>query len=42
MALEFEIRSLLAVPLMMFDDAIGATVFVHTSDPDFFNQDHLN
>ena len=26
----------------MFDGAIGATVFVHTSDPEFFNQDHLN
>jgi len=42
MARQFEIRSLLAVPLLMFDGAIGATVFVHTSDPEFFNQDHLN
>ena len=42
MAREFQVRSLLAVPLLVFDDAIGATVFVHTSDAEFFNQDHLN
>jgi GAF domain-containing protein len=42
MAREFQIRSLLAVPLLMFDGAIGATVFVHTTDAEFFNQDHLN
>jgi two-component system NtrC family sensor kinase len=41
MALEFQVSSLIAVPLVMFDDVIGATVFVHTSDADFFNQDHL-
>jgi len=42
MAREFQVRSLLAVPLLMFDDPVGATVFVHTSDPEFFNSDHLN
>jgi PAS domain S-box-containing protein len=42
MARQFEICSLLAVPLLMFDGAIGATVFVHTSDPEFFNTDHLD
>jgi len=42
MAREFQIRSILAVPLLMFDGAIGATVFVHATDPEFFNQDHLN
>ena len=42
MARQFQVRSILAVPLLMFDGAIGATVFVHTTDPEFFNQDHLN
>jgi PAS domain S-box-containing protein len=41
MAQEFHVPSLLAVPLLVFGDTIGATVFVHTSDPQFFNQDHL-
>src|SRR5207248_3429041 len=42
MARQFQVRSILAAPLLMFDGAIGATVFVHTNDPEFFNQDHLN
>jgi two-component system NtrC family sensor kinase len=41
MAQEFQVRSLLAVPLLMFDDAIGAIVFIHTSNAEFFNQSHL-
>lgn len=41
LAQESRAKSLLAVPLVVFDDAIGAAVFAHTSDPEFFNQDHV-
>ena len=41
MAQEFQVKSLLAVPLVVSDDAIGAAVFAHISDPEFFNQDHV-
>ncbi len=40
MAAQFQTRALLAVPLIVFNDAIGAAVFVHVSEPNFFNSDH--
>jgi PAS domain S-box-containing protein len=36
---EFGARSLMAAPVMVFDEVIGATAFLHDSDEDFFNED---
>ena len=38
-ATEFEARSLLAAPLMVFNEVIGAATFLHDSNEDFFNED---
>ena len=38
-AMEFEARSLLAAPLMVFNEVIGAVTFLHDSDDDFFSED---
>ncbi len=39
MATEYHARSILAAPLVVSHEAIGAAVFLHCSDPDFFNPD---
>jgi PAS domain S-box-containing protein len=36
---EFGARSILAAPLIVFHEAIGAATFLHDSDPEFFTQD---
>src|ERR1700676_2126497 len=36
---EFGPRSLMAVPLVVFDEVIGALTFLHDSDDEFFNED---
>src|SRR6202521_1378663 len=38
-ASEFGARSLMAVPLVVFHEVIGATTFLHDSDEEFFNAD---
>jgi len=38
-ASEFGARSLMAVPLVVFNEVIGATTFLHDSDQEFFNED---
>jgi two-component system NtrC family sensor kinase len=38
-AREFEARALLAAPLVVFNEVIGAVTFVHDADETFFNQD---
>ncbi len=38
-AREFEARSLLAAPLLVFNEVIGAVTFLHDSNDDFFNED---
>ena len=38
-AAEFEARSLLAAPLMVFNEVIGTVTFLHDSNEDFFNED---
>lgn len=38
-ASEFEARSLLAAPLLVFNEVIGAVTFLHDSNEDFFNED---
>ena len=39
MAAEFQARSIMAAPLVVSNESIGAAVFLHCSDPDFFNPD---
>ncbi len=39
MAAEFHARSMMAAPLVVSNEVIGATVFLHDSEPDFFNDD---
>jgi PAS domain S-box-containing protein len=39
MAAEFGARSIMAAPLVVSNDSIGAAVFLHCSDPDFFTPD---
>jgi PAS domain S-box-containing protein len=39
LAAEFGARSLLAAPLVVFNEVIGATAFLHDSDSNFFNDD---
>src|SRR5712664_2231466 len=41
MAAEYGAKSMLAVPLIMSNEVIGAAVFLHTTDPHFFGPDHL-
>src|SRR5579863_5711863 len=36
---QFGARSLMAAPLVVFDEVIGAATFLHDSDEDFFNDD---
>jgi two-component system NtrC family sensor kinase len=36
---EFDALALLAAPLVVFNEVIGAVTFLHDSDPSFFNQD---
>src|SRR5580700_8033695 len=38
-AQEFEARSLMAAPLVVFDEVIGAMTFLHDSEEEFFNED---
>ena len=38
-ATEFEARSLLAAPLVVFNEVIGAATFLHDSNEEFFNED---
>src|SRR5579884_996317 len=38
-AAEFQARSLLAAPLVVFDEVIGAVSFLHDSNDEFFNED---
>lgn len=40
-AAAFHARSMLAVPLIVSNEVLGAAVFLHTSDPHFFNSGHL-
>jgi len=39
MAAEFQAQAMMAAPLVVSKVAIGAAVFLHQSDPDFFNDD---
>jgi len=39
LAAEFEAQSLLAAPLVVFNEVIGAVTFLHDSKEDFFNED---
>ncbi len=39
MAAEFGARSIMAAPLVVSNDSIGAAVFLHCSDPNFFTPD---
>jgi PAS domain S-box-containing protein len=39
MAAEYRARSIMAAPLVVSHEAMGAAVFLHCSDPDFFNPD---
>jgi PAS domain S-box-containing protein len=39
MATEYRARSIMAAPLVVSHEAIGAAVFLHCSDADFFNPD---
>jgi len=39
MAAEYGARSIMAAPLVVGSEVIGAAAFVHCSDPDFFNED---
>jgi PAS domain S-box-containing protein len=38
-AAEFRAKSLMAAPLMVSNEVIGAAVFLHASEPDYFNDD---
>jgi PAS domain S-box-containing protein len=38
-ARQFEARSLMAAPLVVFDEVIGAATFLHDADEGFFNED---
>jgi PAS domain S-box-containing protein len=37
----FETKSLVAAPLIVSNEVIGAAVLMHASDPNFFHQDHV-
>ena len=36
---EFDARSLMAAPLLVFNEVVGAVTFLHDSNDDFFNED---
>src|SRR5262249_25684512 len=36
---ELNAKSMMAVPVLVFNEVIGAAMFLHTSDPDFFDRD---
>jgi two-component system NtrC family sensor kinase len=38
-ARQFEARSMMSAPLVVFDEVIGAATFLHDSDEGFFNED---
>ena len=38
-ARQFEARSMMAAPLVVFDEVIGAVTFLHDSDQEFFDED---
>ena len=38
-ARQFEARSMMSAPLVVFDEVIGAATFLHDSDEEFFNED---
>ena len=38
-AAEYNAKSVMAVPLVVFDEVIGAAVFLHTTEPCFFSAD---
>jgi len=40
LAAQFQARSLMAAPLVVFGEVTGAVVFLHNSDAHFFNPDH--
>jgi two-component system NtrC family sensor kinase len=37
---EFNAKSMMAVPVVVFNEVIGAAMFLHASDPSFFDQGH--
>jgi len=39
-AAEFNAKSVMAVPVIVFNEVIAAAMFLHSSEPDFFDQDH--
>ena len=39
-AAEFNAKSMMAVPVVVFNEVIGAAMFLHASDPGFFDQDY--
>jgi PAS domain S-box-containing protein len=41
MAAEFQVKSILAAPLVVFNEVIGAAVLVHNSEHGIFNQEHV-
>jgi PAS domain S-box-containing protein len=41
MAAEFQVKSVLAAPLIVSNEVIGAAVLVHSSEHDFFDQKHI-
>jgi two-component system NtrC family sensor kinase len=38
---EFDSKSAMAIPLLAFNEVVGAAVFLHTAEPNFFNSDHV-
>jgi len=41
LAAELNAQAVMAVPLMVSNEVLGAAVFLHNSDPQFFTTDHL-
>ena len=41
MAAEYDAKSMMAVPLLLSNEVIGAAVFLHTTEPHFFRPDDL-
>lgn len=41
LAAELKAQAVMAVPLMVSNEVLGAAVFLHNSDPQFFTADHL-
>lgn len=42
LTVEASAQSAMAVPLIVSNEVLGAAVFVHNSDPQFFTPDHIN